>query len=418
MVSQWGPGLSILYCNYAINGFSSLMTLCLMHYMWSRNRIQFNLYTKCVLLMTSYQMLYELTDPMLFEVSNRVHQKGGPTLCFFVMFGIQAGGIGCSLWSFMILACALFTVHFGRQPSKKEELIAGVTLNVAIWAYSIPVAMIAYLVYKRQYPLEKVFIFVRLYDVIRIGFIVLSMIVLLWLYYILRKTSIKGQRERSPLYHLLRKLIPYPIICLISRAGASVYKEVYSETIESYPGYAIAGFWKTFWFYIAVVFMPAIGLFSLIAFIKVTPGARRSLIQMLHLDGVFTLPVAPAKWAEQDEKEKEKEKVKEKEKTGNPMTNAEAIDNETEERQSRFSRHSFTLDELELHHELLYQMDENELANAVALTINKANPVHESREEGGGRGRSGGGVGDGGWRSSFGLGIAMPKLPRNNDAQS
>ena len=236
------------------------------------------------------------------------------------------------------------------------------------------------------------------------------MVVVLWLYYILRKTSIKGQRERSPLYHLLRKLIPYPIICLISRAGASVYKQVYLEPPEQFQ--TSDGFWKTFWFYIAVVFMPAIGLLSLIAFTKVTPGARRSLIQMLHLDGVFTLPVAPANWAEQNEKEKEKEK------TGNPMTNAEAIDNETEERQSRFSRHSFTLDELELHHELLYQMDEYELAIAVALTINKANPMHESREEGGGRGKSGGGVGDGGWRSSFGLGIAMPKLPRNNDAQS
>ena len=141
MVSQWGPGLSILYCNYAINGFSSLMTLCLMHYMWSRNRMQFNLYTKCVLLMTSYQMLYELTDPMLFEVSNPGgYQNGGsPTLLFFVILGVTAGGIGCSLWSFMILACALFTVHFGRQPSKKEELIAGATLNVAIWAYSTPV---------------------------------------------------------------------------------------------------------------------------------------------------------------------------------------------------------------------------------------------------------------------------------------
>ena len=418
MVSQWGPGLSILYCNYAINGFSSLMTLCLMHYMWSRNRMQFNLYTKCVLLMTSYQMLYELTDPMLFEVSNPGgYQNGGsPTLHFFVILGIYIGGIGCSLWSFMILACALFTVHFGRQPSKKEELIAGVTLNVAIWAYSIPATEIEYLVYKEELTAEKLWLLSLLWDFIRIGFIVLSMVVVLWLYYILRKTSIKGQRERSPLYHLLRKLIPYPIICLISRSGASVYKQVYLDAIESYPGYAIAGFWKTFWFYIAVVFMPAIGLLSLIAFTKVTPGARRSLIQMLHLDGVFTLPVAPAKWAEQDEKEKEKEK----EKTGNPMTNAEAIDNETEERQSRFSRHSFTLDELELHHELLYQMDEYELANAVALTINKANPVHESREEGGGRGENGDGNGDGngGWRSSFGLGIAMPKLPRNNDAQS
>jgi len=98
--------------------------------------MQFNLYTKCVLLMTSYQMLYELTDPMLFEVSNPGgYQNGGsPTLHFFVILGIYIGGIGCSLWSFMILACALFTVHFGRQPSKKEELIAGVTLNVAIWA--------------------------------------------------------------------------------------------------------------------------------------------------------------------------------------------------------------------------------------------------------------------------------------------
>jgi len=66
----YNAGLTILYVNYAINGVASLLTLMLMGYMWMRGRLKFNLYTKCVLQMTFYQMIYELTDPMIFEVSH------------------------------------------------------------------------------------------------------------------------------------------------------------------------------------------------------------------------------------------------------------------------------------------------------------------------------------------------------------
>ena len=36
----------------------------------------------------------------------------------------------------------------------------------------------------------------------------------------------------------------------------------------------------------------------MVVFMNVTAGAKRSLIQMLHLECIFTLPDAPASWAE------------------------------------------------------------------------------------------------------------------------
>ena len=293
---NWQAGLAILYTNYGINGFSSFLCLSLMAYMWKKKRLKFNLYTKCVLLMTAYQMYYEVATPLAFEVTgpSTYEQGGSIVLFFFSWFGIMLGGIGSSIWAFMILACALFTVHFGRNLTLKEQFIAFYSITLIHWIYSVVVATIFTRGYMQLVSPETVFYYLSVYDYIRVTFIALSMIVFLRLCYVLFATTAKGQRNRSPLYHLLFKLAPYPITILIVRAGATFYKQIYQENQLDFPENADAA--RTFWFYVSVILMPSVGVFAFITFINVTAGAWRSLIEMLHLECVFTLPNAPDFW--------------------------------------------------------------------------------------------------------------------------
>jgi hypothetical protein len=58
---------------------------------------------------------------------------------------------------------------------------------------------------------------------------------------------------------------------------------------------------QIFWMYVFVLLMPAASLGLMIVFVNVTAGEKRSLIQMLHLECIFTLPDAPASRAEEGE---------------------------------------------------------------------------------------------------------------------
>jgi len=47
---------------------------------------------------------------------------------------------------------------------------------------------------------------------------------------------------------------------------------------------------QTFWLYAYVLLIAIVGLGCLIIFVSVTAGAKRALIQMLRLEGIFTSP--------------------------------------------------------------------------------------------------------------------------------
>ena len=106
----------------------------------------------------------------------------------------------------------------------------------------------------------------------------------------------KVERFRIPLFHLLKKIAPYTIILAVVRFGGTSYQWIYQMSPARIP--ANADDWQIFWLYVFVLLMPAASLGLLVAFVHVTAGAKRSLIQMLHLECIFTLPDAPASWAE------------------------------------------------------------------------------------------------------------------------
>jgi hypothetical protein len=261
----------------------------------------------------------------------------------------------------MLLLGALFTVHSGRQPSHKEQLVVGVLINVLLIGFSIYGMITTHVAWHGGTYSDFRYIW-GYYRTSRIVLIVLSSVCLLYLYQVMLQTSIKGERFRSPLFHLLRKIAPYVIILMTVRFGGSSYQWIYGETVYRIP--ANAGGWQIFWMYVYVLLVPAASIGLMISFLKVTAGAKRSLIQMLHLECIFTLPPAPVMWADQEEAKKSIGEFR--------------LDGESK------STMRPTMVMAQEAHDHLITMDEHDLAAAVASHI------RESRSDAGERGGGGG----------------------------
>jgi len=293
-------GLSIMQAMFVWNGLASFTTLCLIFWMRHKGHLKFNLFTRCVVQMTFYQLMYDICDPLFKSAATGGSGYVGSltSLHVFIYGGANLGGIGSSVWSFMILVGAVFTVHSGRQPTNREQLSTSILINLLVVANMIPAARYSYIAYVNPSRKDEFFVFRTVYDYIRITFIALSMALCVQLYYDLIKRSARGERQRCPLYHLLRKIVPYPLILIIARFGATVYKQVYHEGQDKLP--LDAGSMQLFWFWIYIFFVAFVGFPCLVQFVRVTPGAGRSLIQMLHMDCIFKLPEAPAAWVENE----------------------------------------------------------------------------------------------------------------------
>jgi hypothetical protein len=259
--------------------------------------------------------------------------------------GIIIGGSGSSLWSLLLLLGALFMVRYQRQPTDKEQRIAFVLVTILLIGYGIPNMIVSHTTFIDITRKSEARPLWRLYGYVRLSLIGLCFIFLLHLYYVMLQTSAKGDRKRHPLYHLLRKITPYPIIQSISRFGASSYSWIYGTSAFS----TNAEGWQIFWTYVNIILMPSVGIWCLITFIHVTTGAKRSLIQMLHLECIFTLSPPPAKWAEEHEKNDRKLNIESE-------TPRDWLQQKRKMRQSTCQKE----------HDRLIDMDEHDLATEVA----------------------------------------------------
>ena len=194
----------------------------------------------------------------------------------------------------MLLVSALFTVQYGRQPSYKEQIVSCVCVYLLLLGVAIPAAIVCHTAWYDVSRAQEHFAYWKYYDLVRIALIVLSVGVLLRLYQVLLRTSIKSERFRSPLFHLLKKIMWYPIILATARLGATSYKHIYNEDIAVIP--PTAGGMQIFWMYVFVLLMPLTGIGCLLAFIHVTAGSKKSVIQMLRLECIFTVPDDPVPW--------------------------------------------------------------------------------------------------------------------------
>jgi len=294
---RFHASVQFFYANFAINAFASFLNLVLMYYMWKHGRMKMNLYQKCVLQLTSFQLIYEIFDPLRFEVSPAYNADGNSATLRVATIGLlMVSGIGVSMWSLMMLIGAAFTVQYHRLPTRGEQLVSFLCINTLLIAFAIPCMMATYTAFKDTARYPELWVFWQMYDYIRIVLILISILAIVFLIYVMIKLSSPGERWRSPLYHLLRKIVPYTLFLLLSRFGASGYKFIYNESPDAFPEFA--GGWQTFWLYLDFALTPLVGIGFLATFVNVTAGARRSLLEMLWLDRIISLPRAPAVWAE------------------------------------------------------------------------------------------------------------------------
>ena len=103
---------NVLYANYAVNGFASVVTLCVMYSMWKAGHLNLNLYTKIVIKMTCFQTMYDLVYPMHVAIMNQYNTvpfgknaSPGQSSTPSVMAAgcVILSGLETSSWAFMLL---------------------------------------------------------------------------------------------------------------------------------------------------------------------------------------------------------------------------------------------------------------------------------------------------------------------------
>jgi len=292
-------GLFVLYVNFVVNFIASVIATTLMFYMWKRKTLKMNIFIKCVAQLTVWQCVYEFWCPWLFEVAS-MHDPGMNIFRGVATTFTSLGGLGASLFSFLMLISALFTVHTGRMATRKEQYGVIMSVYVFMIGYSIYMGTIGYKASATNFhSWRRAWLY---FDYLTSILISASAMCALRLYYVMIRKSIHGERSRSPLYHLLRRVAIYPVLVSVSRSGDAFYKQIYGTTIDAFPVSGAPGM-QIFWYYYSVIMMPFAGIGALLAFMGIQAGAWRSLILMLHMERFFALPPPPAAWAEENEKQ-------------------------------------------------------------------------------------------------------------------
>ena len=289
--------MNILTWGVSLNVAASIITILLIFFMRRNGTLKVNLYVKCVLLMTLYQGIY---DYALLPVDGRCGAPSGKHFCTaFYTFCFVVPGYGAALWSIMLLIAALFTVEMGRKPTYREEIGAFVFVHVLMFSYFWPITRAGYYASTdMQAFVDQIII----YDISRLVLIGISFLVMFRFYFVFLKMSVPNERKRSPLYHLILKLIFYPLVQCMCRLAPTPYDMGYHSTMADFP--ENAGALQTFLVYLEVIFLPTAGIGAFIVFLLMQRGTYAELKRMLCFD--FSIVPVDATIANQDDKEKNK----------------------------------------------------------------------------------------------------------------
>jgi hypothetical protein len=306
-----------------INLLATLITLYLIYFMRRNGTIRsINLYLKCVLLMTFYEAI-SVYFTLIFMTKcggiNAVHsgtfagamvpQGNISTVCAIGGAGLVIGGYGSALWSLVLILAAYFTVEMGRKPSRGEEVTAFIVgkfrvdrrvhshivlsgfryahpailtippihASVSIFQY-IQVFFIApasYISNVRPQPLLKQ---VYIYTYGRLVLIGLSVVVVCQMYWsLLFKVTAAKDRARNPMYHLLRKIVFYPLAQSFCQFVVTAYYWEYS--LVDFSGRH--GFWQAFWCYVGAITMQLAGVADFLIFLSIQGGAKAELKRLV-----------------------------------------------------------------------------------------------------------------------------------------
>ena len=336
----YNAALNFSYVDIVINIFASLLTLVLIWYMRRNGSLKINLYLKCVGMMTIHQLLYDASLTLNYPCppASEYHE----CTAMFVG-GFATGGVGASIWALMIIATTTFIVEFRRQPTTREKTITFTCVQLFIFAWGIVYTHGGYTAHDHM---QYWTVLLSIYNKTRLVLIVITSLVLLWLYRrMLQLTDIskirsastvrapsavetgtepeatvssvgtgtrgetatistaranvsvisvvsnstevsasrkKDIRESSPLYHLTRRLLFYPIVQIVCRLGSSPYLILYQSSFTAIP--TDAGFVQIFFMFLAVGLAPTAGVGSFLVFLYMQHGAWDNLKKLCACD--------------------------------------------------------------------------------------------------------------------------------------
>jgi hypothetical protein len=286
----YDSALQVFYANTFMNSTFTFLTGVLILFMWKKGALKMNIYAKCVLLLTTYQFMYEICSPIIVVACAPTSPTN--SMCTgFIAFGIVFGGVGATTWSFIIALFALFTVEFQRRPTEKEEFWTIVVTNAVLLAYAIPYIVVGH---QAHTDLKTWGLWMQVYGNVRLALIALSVVAIGRLYILYRRLTVAGRRQGSPLWHLLRRLFLYPIVQGLARLGGSMYTFVYGQLINNYPEQEDnVPPLQTFLLFCVVVLMPLAGIGGFVVFLQMQSGAKYYLGKLLCLESLQLCQEAP-----------------------------------------------------------------------------------------------------------------------------
>jgi hypothetical protein len=268
----YNTAANIYVINCTFNVLASILTLVLIWFMNRNGTLRMNLFTKCIIWMTFYQMLFDLYLT-LFGCGPSSDQY----LCTSVFVGgIVATGLGTALFSLVGSLVTLFMVEVGRKPTSIEGYLTFILIHIIMFAWSVPVAMG---LYHSQNDAVYYAIIAENYNYIRFALIGITILIIAWLFYRMRQVTAGKDKTRSPLYHLTWRLIWYPVIQAVSRLGVASYDFTYKGSIDNFP--ESAGLTQRFNMYLVVLLTPLAGIGAFLVFLYTQRGAIKELKRLL-----------------------------------------------------------------------------------------------------------------------------------------
>ena len=263
--------LSIYYCNIVINLAASIITLFLIWYMRRNNSLRVNTFMKCIVMMTVGQLVFDCA--LILEEPCGIHT--GNAICTSVFVSsVVFGGISAATWSLVCIFLVAFMVLCGRKPTVNEINISFLFILIFATAPAIQAGIAAF---NADMDYDSHFSSLQYYYYCRTTLALLGILLLIWLYWKMLVLTKGKDKHKSTLYHLLRKIMFYPVIQVFCRIGAAPHFLVQSTAdIPSEDN-------RT-WLYAYVLTVPMGGFLSFLVFVYVQPGAKENLCRMMRLN--------------------------------------------------------------------------------------------------------------------------------------
>jgi hypothetical protein len=176
----------------------------------------------------------------------------------------------------MIILATAFIVEVGRHPTDKEKRVAFCVTQGFIACWTV---VYTYGGYHAHDNLGLYTSLLTVYNNARLAIIGITLVAMGRLYYKMRQVTHGSDRGVSPLYHLSRRLMFYPIVQIVCRLGATPYEFIYQATIDTYP--ENAQILQSILLFFAVGLAPTAGLGGFLVFMYMQHAAKDNLKRML-----------------------------------------------------------------------------------------------------------------------------------------